>query len=88
MSELLDLTAAQAAERIRAGDVSAGELFEAYRQRAAKDELNAFTWVADAPPTSNGEANTPLGGVPIAAKDLFCTEGVPSQAGSKILEGY
>jgi aspartyl-tRNA(Asn)/glutamyl-tRNA(Gln) amidotransferase subunit A len=29
-----------------------------------------------------------LGGVPIAVKDLFCTEGVPSQSGSKILEGY
>jgi aspartyl-tRNA(Asn)/glutamyl-tRNA(Gln) amidotransferase subunit A len=31
---------------------------------------------------------TPLGGVPLAVKDLFCTEGVPSQSGSKILEGY
>ena len=30
----------------------------------------------------------PLGGVPVAVKDLFCTEGVPSQAGSRILEGY
>jgi aspartyl-tRNA(Asn)/glutamyl-tRNA(Gln) amidotransferase subunit A len=29
-----------------------------------------------------------LQGVPIAVKDLFCTEGVPSQSGSKILEGY
>jgi aspartyl-tRNA(Asn)/glutamyl-tRNA(Gln) amidotransferase subunit A len=26
--------------------------------------------------------------VPLAVKDLFCTEGVPSQSGSKILEGY
>ena len=33
-------------------------------------------------------ADTPFAGVPIAIKDLFCTEGVPSQAGSKILEGY
>ena len=30
----------------------------------------------------------PLAGVPLAVKDLFCTEGVPSQSGSKILEGY
>src|SRR6185437_7787355 len=82
------LTAAQAAERIRAGDLSAGELFEAYRQRATADELNAFTWVAEAAPNPNGETNTPLGGVPVAVKDLFCTEGVPSQAGSRILEGY
>jgi aspartyl-tRNA(Asn)/glutamyl-tRNA(Gln) amidotransferase subunit A len=88
VSELIDLTAAQAAERIRAGDLSAGELFEAYRQRATADELNAFTWVAEAAPNPNGETNTPLGGVPVAVKDLFCTEGVPSQSGSKILEGY
>jgi aspartyl-tRNA(Asn)/glutamyl-tRNA(Gln) amidotransferase subunit A len=26
--------------------------------------------------------------VPLAVKDLFCTEGVPSQSGSRILEGY
>jgi aspartyl-tRNA(Asn)/glutamyl-tRNA(Gln) amidotransferase subunit A len=88
VSALIDLTAAQAAERIRAGEVAAGELFEAYRERAAADELNAFTWVAEAAPQGNGAARAPLGGVPIAAKDLFCTEGVPSQAGSKILEGY
>ncbi|MGO9905821.1 MAG: Asp-tRNA(Asn)/Glu-tRNA(Gln) amidotransferase subunit GatA [Solirubrobacteraceae bacterium] len=88
MSELIDLTAAQAAERIRAGEVSAAEVFEAYRERAAAGELNAFTWVAETPPESNGHAAKPLSGVPIAVKDLFCTEGVPSQSGSKILEGY
>jgi aspartyl-tRNA(Asn)/glutamyl-tRNA(Gln) amidotransferase subunit A len=88
VSDLIDLTAAQAAERIRAGEIAAVELFEAYRERAAADELNAFTWVADAAPAENGQASTPLGGVPVAVKDLFCTEGVPSQSGSKILEGY
>ena len=88
VSELIDLTAAQAAERIRAGEISAAEVFEAYRERAAADELNAFTWVAEAAPETNGHAGKPLGGVPVAVKDLFCTEGVPSQSGSKILEGY
>ena len=38
--------------------------------------------------SSDGHGGKPLGGVPIAVKDLFCTEGVPSQSGSKILEGY
>ncbi|HEX5307784.1 MAG TPA: Asp-tRNA(Asn)/Glu-tRNA(Gln) amidotransferase subunit GatA [Solirubrobacteraceae bacterium] len=33
-------------------------------------------------------ADGPLAGVPVAVKDLFCTEGVPSQSGSKILQGY
>ena len=89
MSELTDLTAARAADRISAGEISAAELFEAYRQRAAGDELNAFTWVAETAPGGNGHVTgVPLAGVPIAVKDLFCTEGVPSQAGSRILEGY
>ncbi len=43
---IIELTAAQAAAEVRAGRLSAGELFEAYRARAAADELNCFTWVA------------------------------------------
>jgi aspartyl-tRNA(Asn)/glutamyl-tRNA(Gln) amidotransferase subunit A len=84
--ELLRLTGAQAAERVGAGEVSSQELFELYRERAVADELNAFLWVADGP----GEAPTegPLSGVPLAVKDLFCIEGVPSAAGSRILDGY
>jgi aspartyl-tRNA(Asn)/glutamyl-tRNA(Gln) amidotransferase subunit A len=87
VSSVLDLTAAAAAERVRARELDPAELFEAYRRRAAAEELNAFTWVAETPsPPPRPEG--PLGGVPIAVKDLFCTEGVPSQAGSRILEGY
>ena len=88
MSELLDLTAAAAADAVRRGEVDAGELFETYRRRAAADELNAFVWVADGPPADAPGPQAPLGGVPLAVKDLFCTAGVPSQAGSRILEGY
>jgi aspartyl-tRNA(Asn)/glutamyl-tRNA(Gln) amidotransferase subunit A len=83
---MLELTGAQAAERIRAGDLDAADLWTFYRDRAAADDLNAFVWVADEHPGNDGSG--PLGGVPIAVKDLFCTKGIPSQAGSKILEGY
>ncbi|MDQ6776596.1 MAG: Asp-tRNA(Asn)/Glu-tRNA(Gln) amidotransferase subunit GatA [Actinomycetota bacterium] len=88
MTNLIDLTAAAAAERVRAGEIDPTELFDAYRSRAAADELNAFTWVAEAAPAAASAGDAPLGGVPLAVKDLFCTEGVPSQAGSRILEGY
>jgi aspartyl-tRNA(Asn)/glutamyl-tRNA(Gln) amidotransferase subunit A len=95
MSELIDLSAAEAAAHVRAGELDAAELFEAYRARSAADDLNALTWVADAPPSGlNGSEggdslrSAPLAGVALAVKDLFCTEGVPSQAGSRILEGY
>jgi aspartyl-tRNA(Asn)/glutamyl-tRNA(Gln) amidotransferase subunit A len=91
-SDVVELSARAAAAAIAAGDLSARELFEAYRDRAAADRaageagLNCFTWVASEAPA--GDAAAPLGGVPLAVKDLFCTEGVPSQSGSRILEGY
>jgi aspartyl-tRNA(Asn)/glutamyl-tRNA(Gln) amidotransferase subunit A len=97
MTDVLELSAAQAAEAIAAGSLSAGELFDFYRGRAAAereaggDGLNCFTWVAGAEESEGAAgigAETPLGGVPLAVKDLFCTEGVPSQSGSRILEGY
>jgi aspartyl-tRNA(Asn)/glutamyl-tRNA(Gln) amidotransferase subunit A len=83
--DIVALTAAQAAAAVERGELDARELFETYRARAVGDELNAYLWVADDVPASNGG---PLHGVPLAVKDLFCTEGVPSQAGSRILEGY
>jgi aspartyl-tRNA(Asn)/glutamyl-tRNA(Gln) amidotransferase subunit A len=97
-AEIIDLSAAQAVRKIAAGELSSGELFDAYRARAAADELNCFTWVAPAHPDAvdggrTGATRSPgpdasLGGVPLAVKDLFCTEGVPSQSGSRILDGY
>jgi aspartyl-tRNA(Asn)/glutamyl-tRNA(Gln) amidotransferase subunit A len=91
-SDLLSLSAAQASARIAAGELSAAELFSFYRERAAADRaagedgLNCFTWVAEE--AAADESGGPLGGVPLAVKDLFCTRGVPSQSGSRILEGY
>jgi aspartyl-tRNA(Asn)/glutamyl-tRNA(Gln) amidotransferase subunit A len=87
MTEITSLSAVEAAERVRAGELAPAEVFAAYRDRAAGDELNAFLWVADDADDAADPAS-PLGGVPLAVKDLFCTEGVPSQAGSRILEGY
>ncbi|HEX4564606.1 MAG TPA: Asp-tRNA(Asn)/Glu-tRNA(Gln) amidotransferase subunit GatA [Solirubrobacteraceae bacterium] len=90
--DLLALTAAQAAEASARGELDADELFELYRERAAADladaeGLNCFTWVAAQAP-AQPRAQAPLGGVPVAVKDLFCTEGIPSQSGSRILQGY
>ena len=87
-AETLHLTAAQAVERIRAGELDPAELWETYRARARADDLNAFTWVAPEGEAPEVADDAPLAGVPVGVKDLFCTEGLPSQAGSRILEGY
>src|SRR4051794_2825945 len=83
---MIELTAARATAAIKSGELDAREYFDFYRRRAAEDALNAYTWVADEAPELDRDGA--LAGVPVAIKDLFCTEGVPSQAGSKILEGY
>jgi aspartyl-tRNA(Asn)/glutamyl-tRNA(Gln) amidotransferase subunit A len=96
--ELIELTVAQAADRIRSREVSADEYFDAYREAASGDSLNSLLWTAD----DAGEADLdgtrasaeeldpdrPLAGIPVAVKDIFCTEGIPTTAGSRILEGY
>src|SRR6266516_2853382 len=89
MSELLELTATETIGRIEAGDVSSGEVWDAWSEAAQSDQLNAYLWTG----AENGEGRTTNGdgdlrGMPIAVKDIFCTEGIPTTAASRILEGY
>jgi aspartyl-tRNA(Asn)/glutamyl-tRNA(Gln) amidotransferase subunit A len=100
MSELTRLTAAQTAERIAAGEVTAVEVTEAHLARieAVDEKVHAFLHVdregalAKAREVdekrARGEKLGPLAGVPLALKDIFTTEGVPTTVGSKILEGW
>jgi aspartyl-tRNA(Asn)/glutamyl-tRNA(Gln) amidotransferase subunit A len=87
MAELLELSVAEAAAKIAAGEISTAEYFEAWRGAAAGDDLNAYLWQIE---EGNGYEvqDGPLKGIPVAVKDIFCTEGSPTTAGSRILEGY
>ena len=88
------------ADRVRSGEQSAEQVArDALARIEARDgELHAFLHVArDAALArgravdarrARGEALGPLAGVPIAIKDAICTRGLPSTAGSRILEGY
>jgi aspartyl-tRNA(Asn)/glutamyl-tRNA(Gln) amidotransferase subunit A len=87
MAELLELTVAEAAAKIAAGEISADEYHAAWRAAAAGDELNAYLCAVENAAEYELEEG-PLGGIPIAVKDIFCTEGTPTTAGSRILEGY
>jgi aspartyl-tRNA(Asn)/glutamyl-tRNA(Gln) amidotransferase subunit A len=86
MADLLDLTAFEAHEAIAAEELSAGEYAAAWREAAAGDELNAYLWQEDS--DAGAIALEGARTAPIAVKDIFCTEGVPTTAGSRILEGY
>jgi len=98
MAGLLDLDLVAARDALRARRISSTELTTAYLERiAATAELNAYITVtadkalamakaADAR-LAAGEGRA-LEGLPIAIKDLFCTEGVLTTAASHILDGF
>jgi len=92
-------TVAELSRRLEAGEVSSRELTETVLARiaAADGDLNTFINVctgpalaaADAADASRarGEAG-PLTGVPFAHKDIFCTRGVATTCGSRMLENF
>lgn len=99
MSDLRDWTIASAADALAKGDVSSVELTDAFiGAMEAGRTLNAF--ITETPEIARdraaksdarrkaGEARGPMDGVPIGMKDLFCTEGVRTTAGSHILENF
>ena len=89
-NDLLHITAAETAARIAKGEFAASEVLDFWLDRVANDQLNGYLWKADAEAARLGidESGGPLAGVPVAIKDIFCTEGVPTTAASRILGGY
>ena len=99
MSELSKLTIAEARDRLRKGDVTSVELTQSCLTEIDRaGALNAFVHhtpdmalqqAKAADKRLHGRAEAPaMCGIPLGIKDLFCTKGVPSQAGSRILEGF
>jgi aspartyl-tRNA(Asn)/glutamyl-tRNA(Gln) amidotransferase subunit A len=92
-------TLAAAARALAAGTTTSALLVEHALQRIAQQPaLNAFLHVnasaahsaaaqSDARRAA-GHPHGPLDGIPVAHKDALCTQGVPTTAGSRILEGY
>ena len=99
MSDLNKLTIAEARDALKKGDVTSVELTEACIGAIdAAGALNAFVHktpdialerakAADARLKGGDEAPA-MCGIPVGIKDLFCTQGVESQAASGILEGF
>lgn len=98
MNDLSKLTIAGARDALRKGDMTSVELTEACLSAIdGADGLNAFVHktpeiardrAAAADARLKARDAPAMCGIPIGIKDLFCTEGVASQAASRILEGF
>ncbi|KIT17509.1 Asp-tRNA(Asn)/Glu-tRNA(Gln) amidotransferase subunit GatA [Jannaschia aquimarina] len=98
MSDLTDLTLAEARDALRSGETTAQALTEAHIEAVeGAGALNAFVHPtfdlaraqAEAADERIRRGDAPdMCGLPIGVKDLFCTKDVASQAGSKILDGF
>lgn len=89
----------EAAAALERGETTAERLVaDCAAQIEATRALNMFVWTdlersmelareSDAR-RARGEARGPLDGVPVGVKDIFCMEGVPTTAASRILDGF
>jgi aspartyl-tRNA(Asn)/glutamyl-tRNA(Gln) amidotransferase subunit A len=95
MTETLGLSAERCVELLDARELSCRELVTAYLDRieAADAGVHAFLRVRreaalDEADRWDRDGRTGLQGVPVALKDILCTKGEETTAGSRILEGY
>ena len=95
MTLLNELSAAQAAQKIKSGEITSEQLVRACIERieAREDVVKAWSAIdfdkaiADARACDAAPATGPLHGVPVGVKDVLNTFDLPTQMGSPIYDG-
>ena len=96
---MIEKTAAEISKKLDNGEVSSVELTRSYLDRIKKynEELNAYITVCEESALAQAKAadekranndSSPLLGVPLAHKDIFCTNGVTTTCGSRMLHNF
>jgi len=96
---MIDSTLAEISRALENRDISSVEITKAYLDRIAQEnaDLNAFITVTEDLAMAQAEAADKkrsegsagaFTGIPIAHKDLFCTNGIRTSCGSKMLDNF
>jgi aspartyl-tRNA(Asn)/glutamyl-tRNA(Gln) amidotransferase subunit A len=100
VAELWELDAAEIARTVTSGEASAADVVDAHLARIEALEPEVHAFITRTPELARAQAAAvdasrargdvlgPLAGVPVALKDVLCTDGVRTTAGSMILDGY
>lgn len=94
-----NFTLAELSRQLRAKKISSVELTRHYLQRIRQydPQLNCFVTVTEAQALQQAEAadaliaagkGGALTGIPVAQKDIFCTQGIKTSCGSKMLDNF
>jgi len=90
-------TIAQLAQGLKDKEFSSVEITQHYLERIKKSDLNAFITLTDELAMKQAQTaddkiaagtSNMLTGIPYAHKDIFCTKGVKTSAGSKMLDNF
>ena len=92
-------TIRQHADDLSAGKYSSVELTQFYLDRIATTDQKLNSFISTCPDSALAAAaaadkmrsqgnNNPLCGIPLAQKDIFCTEGIKTSCGSKMLDNF
>ncbi len=96
---MFEKTLAELAQGLDAGEYSSVELTKAYLDRIDAEDGNYNSYITVTPEQALAQANSadetraagaagPFTGLPIAHKDIFCTEGVRTSCGSRMLDNF
>lgn len=97
MKEVLHLSLKEAKDRITCGEISPMTLCLETIGRIKNSQLNSFITVTDEHAMAKANHSTrkvvdkscgKLEGIPISIKDIFCTKGIKTTAGSKMLDNF
>jgi aspartyl-tRNA(Asn)/glutamyl-tRNA(Gln) amidotransferase subunit A len=96
---MIEKTATELSKLLSSGALSSVELTEAYLDRIAKanDNLNIYITICEESALEQAKTaderrakgfEHPLLGIPLAHKDIFCTDGIATTCGSRMLENF